>query len=104
MQIYFERSGGFAGIRFQTRVDTDELPPHEANPLIEMVSNANFFELPQSLTNSGHSSDRFQYRLTITDGDRSHTVEINGAAVPGDLQPLLQQLTTLARGQKRGSS
>ncbi len=98
MQIYFERSGGFAGIRFQTSVNTEELPPQQADPLRDMVYNASFFDLPQQLEQvSPRGADRFTYRLTVTDGERTHTIELGDANVPEKLQPLLQQLTAIAR-------
>jgi hypothetical protein len=99
MKILFERSGGFAGIGVHTAVDTDELPPQEADPLKEMVYGANFFELPRELP-ANQGTDRFNYRVTVEDGDREHTVQLNGGAVPDDLQPLLQHLTRLARTKK----
>lgn len=98
MQIYFERSGGFAGIRFQTSVNTEELPPQQAEPLCDMIHDASFFDLPeQGLVTNNAGRDRFIYRLTVTDGDRTHTVEMNGSNVPEKLQPLLQELTAIAR-------
>lgn len=98
MQIYFERIGGFAGIRFQTSVNTEELPPQQADPLRDMVYSSSFFELPeQTLITEMGAPDRFTYRLTVTDGERTHTVEMNGANVPDNLQPLLQELTAIAR-------
>jgi hypothetical protein len=100
MQIYFERSGGFAGIRFQTSVNTEELPAQQADPLRDMVYRSSFFELPeQTLSAEQMSPDRFTYRLTVTDGDRTHTVEMNGAEIPEDLQPLLHELTAIARSR-----
>lgn len=99
MIIFFERTGGFAGIRMKTTVDTDELPPHEANPLKDMIYNANFFDLPEEMT-SHSGADRFYYRLTIQDGSRSHTVEMSGSSVPDDLQPLLQELNQLAHSRR----
>lgn len=97
MQIYFERSGGFAGIRFQTSVNTEELPPQQAEPLCNMIHDASFFDLPEELTARDAGRDRFIYRLTVTDGERTHTVEMNGSNVPEKLQPLLHELTAIAR-------
>jgi len=101
MQIYFERSGGFAGFRFQTSVNTEELPPQQAEPLCNMIQDASFFDLPeQDLVANDTGRDRFIYRLTVTDGDRTHTVEMNGSNVPEKLQPLLHELTSIARSHR----
>lgn len=100
MQIYFERNGGFAGIRFQTSVNTEELPPQLATPLRDMVYNASFFDLPQQPQMiDPHVADRFTYRLTVTDGERTHTVEMGDADIPETLQPLVQELTAIARSR-----
>lgn len=99
MKIFFERSGGFAGLSLRTKIDTNELPPQEADPLKEMVYRSKFFELPHELS-SEQGADRFTYRLTVEDAGNTHTVEMKGAAVPDEIQPLLQELTTLARTRR----
>lgn len=100
MRIYFERSGGFAGIRYRTTVDTADLPPQEASPLEEMIYEVNFFDLPERINNSEQARDMFYYRLTVSDGERSKTVEMSGSAVPDDLQPLLHELSQIARTRR----
>ncbi len=101
MQIYFERSGGFAGIRFHTTVNTDELPPQEAAPIEELVREVRFFELPERIQESEGHRDVFYYRLTVTDGGHSHTVEMSSSNIPDDLQPLVQELMQIARTRRR---
>ncbi|MGE5072070.1 MAG: protealysin inhibitor emfourin, partial [Anaerolineae bacterium] len=49
MHIDFTRTGGFAGIRLSTSVDTSELPPEQAHELDHLVEDAAFFELPKEL-------------------------------------------------------
>lgn len=100
MQIYFERSGGFAGIRFHTTINTEDLPPQTAEPIEEMVHGARFFELPERINESEGHPDVFYYRLTVTDGDHSHTVEVSGNSIPDDLQPLVQELMQIARTRR----
>ena len=95
MRIQFERSGGFAGIRLTTSVDSAALPDDDARRLREMVDGAGFFELPPVIGKP--APDRFQYRLTVEDGKRRHTVEVNEAAVPPSLRPLIDWLTSAAR-------
>ena len=45
MKIQFERSGGVAGMRMTTTVNTETLPAAEAQMLREMVDKAKFFDL-----------------------------------------------------------
>jgi hypothetical protein len=103
MRIEFQRSGGFAGLRLSTTVDTDKLPADEADGLKRMVDAADFFLLPATLKES-RGADQFTYRLTVEARDRRHTVEVSESAVPDSLRPLIQRLATLARSAPRSSS
>ncbi|MEH2463461.1 protealysin inhibitor emfourin [Nostoc sp.] len=99
MRISFERTGGFAGITKKTTVDTDTLPPNEANTLKSLVEAADFFRLPEQITSPNPQSDRFQYKLTVEDNGKQHTVTVSEAALPGTLRPLIEWLQNIA--QKR---
>ena len=100
MRIHFERTGGFAGMRVTSTVDTDSLPPDDARDLADMVDDSGFFDLPAAFTSPpGGEPDRFQYKLTIESEGRRHTVEMGEATAPDSIRPLLRRLTTLARGQ-----
>ena len=102
MRIHFERTGGFAGMRMTTTVDTESLSPEEARDLHEMVDAAEFFDLPATIAAPTPGADRFHYKLTVETEGRRHTVDVAEAAVPKALRPLLQQLTAFARSS-RGS-
>jgi len=65
----------------------------------ELVDASGFFDILAGSTSSPGRADRFQYKLTIEDGERQHTAEINESAAPDSIRPLLRRLTTLARGQ-----
>jgi hypothetical protein len=45
MRIYYEQSGGFAGIVLNAVVDTKPLPADEVNKIQDLVNRANFFSL-----------------------------------------------------------
>ncbi len=102
MRIYFERTGGVAGMRLTATVNTDTLPPEEARDLRKMVDDARFFELPAKIATPARGADQFHYRLTVEVDARRHTVEMGEAAAPVTLRPLLRQLTAVARSA-RGS-
>ncbi|MBW4673062.1 MAG: hypothetical protein KME52_03155 [Desmonostoc geniculatum HA4340-LM1] len=99
MRISFERTGGFAGISKKTTVETAELPANEANTLKRLVEAADLFRLPEQITSPNPQSDRFQYKLTVEDNGRQHTVTVSEAALPGTLRPLIEWLQNTA--QKR---
>ena len=96
MRISFERTGGFAGITKKTTVDTDTLPPNEASTLARLVEVADLFRLPEHITSPNPQSDRFQYKLTVEDNGKQHTVSVSEAALPGTLRPLIEWLQNVA--------
>ncbi|MDZ7958069.1 MAG: hypothetical protein RMY34_09225 [Aulosira sp. DedQUE10] len=98
MRISFERTGGFAGISKKTTVDTANLPANEANELPRLVEAADLFNLPEKITSANPQADRFQYKLTVEDQGKQHTVIVSEAALPGTLRPLIEWLNQVARG------
>ncbi len=95
MHIAFQRSGGFAGIRFSCEINTDTLPAGEARQLCDWVDAAKFFDLPESVRSGG--ADQFQYKISVEQEGRLHAVETDERAMPASLSPLIQWLTAAAR-------
>jgi hypothetical protein len=88
MQITVERSGGFTGMPLTSSIDTAHLPPEQATHLRHLVETADFFHLPTTLS-APAQPDRFEYEVTVQEGDRKHTVTFGEAAMPEQLRPLL---------------
>lgn len=101
MRFHFVRTGGFAGLRLAATIDTEALPDEECELLMDALDNANFFELPSVLRNPPGGADRFQYEITVEGKENRHTIEAEDAAVPENLQPLVQHLERLARKYRR---
>lgn len=99
MRVFFERSGGFTGIRFTTTIDTQTLSPQVAQQLREMVEDANFFDLPPILASSENVKDSFHYRVTVETQGQQHTVEVGDQSAPEAIKPLLNRLSILARSK-----
>ncbi len=97
MQVHFERSGGFAGLRISLDVDSANLPPEEASELSKLIETAHFFELPAVLRAIQPGADRFQYRLKVKTESQEHSVELDEAATPEGLRPLLNWLMAAKR-------
>jgi hypothetical protein len=92
MRIFFERTGGFAGIKIKTSLDSSTLPPREARRLQRLLKQSGFFNLPPVLESGEPGADRFSYKVTIETEGRKHTVEAAEAAVPGTMRPFLDFL------------
>ncbi len=96
MKIDFERSGGFMGRTVSLSLDLDELPADQAQALRLLIDNADFFNLPADSPDSP-APDAFSYTLTITDGERQHTIHADDIFAPESLRPLLDDLSVRAR-------
>jgi hypothetical protein len=104
MKIYFERSGGFVGRNVSAVVDTSQLPPEQALGLLTKVEEASFFDLPESpgAALEGYQGvDQLCYKVTVEVAGVQHTVETSDANAPQELQPLLDELSQLARASTR---
>ncbi len=97
MRVVLERSGGFAGISRTTSISTDQMPVEEAQKVADLVEAAGFFELPSVIRSSEPGADRFQYKITVESEHGTHTVQVDEAAVPPRLQPLLTWMKNSAR-------
>lgn len=97
MIIRVERSGGFTGIPLRAVIDTRKLENEESRTLTKLLESAGFFNLPQSIQAKGGGADRFQYKLTVEEETRVHTVEVGETAGPAALQQLIQHVSSLAR-------
>ena len=100
MKVFFERTGGFAGMRMAATIDAESLPPEEKSRLEQNLASARFFDLPAKLASPQGGADRFQYRIEVETPGQKHSVEFGEAAAPEELKPLIQQLTILARSAK----
>lgn len=105
MKIYFERSGGFMGTTVSTFIDTGELPPEEAARLLELIQDVDFFTLDETELESVPSmTDQYVYTVTAEVAGVEHTVCLHEGSAPDELQPLLRQLTIIARRRARSDS
>jgi len=89
MRVVLERSGGFAGISQAHSVSTDQMSAEEAQKLCDLVETAQFYELPSVIRSTETGADRFQYKITVESDHGTHTVQVDEAAVPPSLQPVL---------------
>lgn len=100
-RIQFERTGGFAGIRFAADFDPEDLPDEQARELFELLDDLDFDELPEQMLGNGNVADGFTYTITVQRNKHSHTVVTGDTSVPEKMQELLQLLNRIARNQMR---
>jgi hypothetical protein len=92
MRIEFQQSGGVAGIRRPAvTIDTASLPPEEAGKWHELVTAADFFNLPAA-SSAGAARDAFSYRITVEADGRRHTIQTHDAAASPSLRLFIDRL------------
>ncbi len=91
--VKFERTGGFAGIRFATEFDVSDLTQEQADQLQKLVNDLEFERLPAALQKNPAIPDSFTYSITVN----QHTVTATDSSVPEKMQPLLDTLMQITR-------
>jgi hypothetical protein len=92
MKISLVRTGGVAGMRQETMVDTATLDPGSAGRFHRLVAAADMGRLPEPTLSVHHQPDSFRYALKVEDGVRTHTVLFEEHREPERLEPLIAAL------------
>ncbi len=99
-RVRFERSGGVAGMRTATPIDSKSLPREEAQHLHDLIDRAGFFGLPEEILGPPRP-DEFRYSITVEIDGKRHTVRTTDTAAPAQLKPLIEWLNQ-AVGKRQG--
>lgn len=102
MKISFERSGGFAGNYLSIDIELDQLPATDAEILRILIQDADLFHFSASQTGTS-MADGFIYKLSVEDDGEHCTVRIGERALPENLQPLVNDLSSRARIQRHAA-
>ena len=100
-RIKFERTGGFAGIRFAADFELDDLPKDQALQILELLDEMDFDELPEQIPGNPQVADGFNYSITVVTEKRQQTVTTSDTSAPQKMEPLLEILTQIAKQQAR---
>ena len=100
-RIKFERTGGFAGIRFAADFELDDLPKDQALQILELLDEMDFDELPEQIPGNPQVADGFNYSITVVTEKREQTVTTSDTSAPQKMEPLLEILTQIAKQQAR---
>ncbi len=95
-RINFKRTGGVMGREIDTYIDLNELPAGEAQQLMQMITETNFFNIPQNLIETA-VPDEHEYTITVEAGNTHHTVQTSDSTAPESLRPLLEKLSQFAK-------
>jgi len=95
-KINFKRTGGIIGREIDTDIDLNELPADEMQQIMQMITETNFFNIPQNLIQQS-IPDEHEYTITVEAGNTHHTIQTSDSTAPESLRPLLEKLTQLAR-------
>jgi hypothetical protein len=102
-KINFKRSGGILGQEIDRDIDLNQLPDSEAQELMQLITDTNFFKIPQNLINQA-APDEYEYTVTVEAGNSNHTVHASDATAPESLRPLLEKLSGLAKQDNSDTS
>lgn len=97
MLVSLERTGGFTGISQKISVDSNNLPLQVAEELLQLLEGADFFQLPEQIMSDNYQCDRFQYRLTVKDHGRQHSIIVSEAALTNALRTLIEYLNQVTQ-------
>jgi hypothetical protein len=105
LKIFFEQSGGIAGLSRKITIDTNSLPPSEVQEIESMVNSSNFYELPSTITQpkSNGAADYFKYKITLEsdNGSNKHKVQTSDITMPSQLTPFIAYLRRKAKEHNR---
>ena len=90
--ITFKRSGGFIGTGMKYELNLNQLPMNDADSLIHLIQQAEFFNIPENLIVK-FNPDEYQYTITVDAGVLRHTVRTNDTTMPASLRPLVDELS-----------
>ena len=99
-QIKYERTGGFAGIRLSADFDPNDLPDEQIRPLLDLLDDMDFRELPAQITGESSMPDQFTYEITVKTNQWEHTVITGDASAPEQLQELARLLDRIAKTRR----
>ncbi len=99
--IWFERSGGFAGISTSIEIDSKSLSSEESEELKQLIDRSGFFKDYKNDSTPGNMPDQFQYKISIECEGEKQTVEFGESTVPESFRPLINYMTQKARFKRK---
>lgn len=101
-KIHYEKTGGMLGREVMTDIDLNEVPGDEVQEIMRLITEANFFDIPQNLIAAQAVPDEYEYTITVDAGNTHHTIQTTDSSAPESLRPLLEKLSALAKANNPG--
>ena len=98
--IKYERTGGFAGMRLSADFEPGDLPDEQIRPLLDLLDDMDFEELPEQLMGKSAVPDQFTYQITVKTKKGEHTVITGDSSAPDKLQELVRLLDRIAKRKR----
>jgi len=97
--IWFERTGGFAGMVTAVEIESKSLSDEEAEKIRQLIDQSRFFEVinPDSLSEG--APDQFHYKLKVEYEGKSRSLELKDSNMPDQFHPLIRYLIQKARSK-----
>jgi hypothetical protein len=93
MKVYFEQSGGIAGISKTVSIDSDSLAQEEASKLLRLIEDAKFFDLPSQPSTPLRGADHLNYKVTVVENEsKRHSINTTDRTMPSNVGPLISYL------------
>ena len=96
-RIKYERTGGFAGMRFHADFKPGDLPEEQSRPLLDLLDKMDFDDLPDNLTGDASHPDQFIYTITVQTSKGERTLMVGDTSAPDEMRELLRMLDRIAR-------
>lgn len=103
LRVEFRQVGGIGGWSSEFHADDATLSEADAVHIRHFIDAANFFELPEEVSNGQPIPDLFDYTLTLSHGRRNHTVHTYDGTGPHESPALAEFINWLkARAPQPG--
>lgn len=99
VKVSFSRTGGVAGVKLETELESEELPASEAARLLELLKAGRPRKLAASVARSG--ADRFRYRIDVESDGGRRTLELDEESLPENCRALVDCLVDVARRARK---
>lgn len=96
MKVYFERTGGFAGMKTSVALDTEKMVPSESEKLHGLCNNIDFLKLPQKTETKSGAADTFHYKITIESDNGKRTIETSEMSMTPEFEDFVNFLSEKA--------